>query len=329
MNFEKTDIPVVAFGGGTALANLMYQAKDFYSNLIAIPSVFDNGGSTRDFRKRGHVALGDICNVMKSLADEDVLNGTLLGKLFNFRFKKNHSSKFDNTSMSNVILAALTEMIGGINTALPDAIEILGRELKLQGKVIPISLDQSHLESFPTDHHYRLHHEGQFDALKGSSICLTNVSLRPIAHIYKGADEAIRQAKKLWWSGGSWLMSVLAGPLVDGFNEAVNYAVDHGAETCIYTNLMTVETETPGFTSADFVKGLLDYVHLTKIDVAVCNQGSDISENILAKYREDGEELVRYEPSELARRNIPGPFASVKKGHVVHNKEAIRATLNL
>src|SRR5438874_719271 len=74
---------VVAIGGGTGLSTLLRGMKEHTSNLTAIVTVADDGGSSGTLRTElGIPAVGDIRNCIAALADAEPLMSDLLGYRF-------------------------------------------------------------------------------------------------------------------------------------------------------------------------------------------------------------------------------------------------------
>ena len=74
---------VVALGGGTGLSTLLRGLKEHTSNLTAVVTVADDGGSSGVLREElGIPAVGDIRNCIVALADAE----PLMGRLLQYRF---------------------------------------------------------------------------------------------------------------------------------------------------------------------------------------------------------------------------------------------------
>jgi len=74
---------VVAIGGGTGLSTLLRGLKEYTSNLTAVVTVADDGGSSGVLRAElGIPAVGDIRNCVVALADSE----PLMGRLLQYRF---------------------------------------------------------------------------------------------------------------------------------------------------------------------------------------------------------------------------------------------------
>ena len=74
---------IVAIGGGTGLSTLLRGLKEHTSNLTAVVTVADDGGSSGVLRAElGIPAVGDIRNCVVALADAE----PLMGRLLQYRF---------------------------------------------------------------------------------------------------------------------------------------------------------------------------------------------------------------------------------------------------
>ena len=69
----------MAIGGGTGLSTLLRGLKEHTSNLTAIVTVADDGGSSGELREElGIPPVGDIRNCIVALADAEPLMSELL-----------------------------------------------------------------------------------------------------------------------------------------------------------------------------------------------------------------------------------------------------------
>jgi len=74
---------IVAIGGGTGLSTLLRGLKQHTSNITAIVTVADDGGSSGALREElGIPPVGDIRNCIAALADAEPLMSELLGYRF-------------------------------------------------------------------------------------------------------------------------------------------------------------------------------------------------------------------------------------------------------
>src|SRR5262249_18996846 len=132
---------VVAIGGGTGLSTLLKGLKkytvhgpeitpegQFVSDLTAVVTVSDDGGSSGRLRRRlGMLPPGDVRNCIVALSEDE----NLLSKLFQYRFSS--SGDLEGHNFGNLFLAALTAMTGDFAVAVKQASEILAT----RGHILP------------------------------------------------------------------------------------------------------------------------------------------------------------------------------------------------
>ena len=119
---------VVVIGGGSGLPNLLRGLKNMTSNITAVVTVADDGGSSGRLRSElGILPPGDIRNCLVALADsEDVMQ-----QLMDYRFSSN--GQLDGHSFGNILIAALAGIAGDFS----DGVVMAGELLAIRGQVIP------------------------------------------------------------------------------------------------------------------------------------------------------------------------------------------------
>lgn len=123
---------LVGVGGGTGLSSLLAGLKNFTSNLTAIVTVTDDGGSSGRLRRDLHIPPpGDIRNCLIAMADSE----SLMADLLRYRFPE--GSDIAGHSFGNLFLAALTDITGDFELAIKET----GNVLAIRGRVIPSSLE--------------------------------------------------------------------------------------------------------------------------------------------------------------------------------------------
>lgn len=113
-------LKVVAIGGGHGLSMLLRGLKTKTSNISAIVTVADDGGSSGRLREEMNiVAPGDLRNCLVALADKE----TVLEQLFQYRF--GGEGELAGHSLGNLFLAALMKEFGNVQNALETASTVL------------------------------------------------------------------------------------------------------------------------------------------------------------------------------------------------------------
>ena len=124
---------VVVMGGGTGLSVLLHGLKNYTSNITAIVTVADDGGSSGRLREEFNILPpGDIRNCLVALADAE----PLMRKLFQFRFEEGKDLK--GHSFGNLFITAMSKVTGDFEQAVKESSRILA----IRGKVIPSTLSK-------------------------------------------------------------------------------------------------------------------------------------------------------------------------------------------
>ncbi|MEN9214950.1 MAG: YvcK family protein, partial [Gloeomargarita sp. DG_1_6_bins_138] len=111
---------IVALGGGTGLSRLLRGLKAYSSNITAIVTVADDGGSSGRLRREvGVLPPGDIRNCLAALASEE----QLLTELFQYRFESGEG--LSGHSFGNLYLTALTAITGNLEQAIAASSRVL------------------------------------------------------------------------------------------------------------------------------------------------------------------------------------------------------------
>lgn len=96
---------VVAIGGGTGLSVLLRGFKEYTSNITAIVTVMDDGGSSGRLRREmDMLPPGDIRNCLIALADDE----SRMSGIFQHRFE--NGGELEGHSLGNLIIAGLEQI---------------------------------------------------------------------------------------------------------------------------------------------------------------------------------------------------------------------------
>lgn len=249
---------IVAIGGGTGLSTLLRGLKQHSSNITAIVTVTDDGGSSGVLvRDKGMIPPGDIRNCLVALADAE----KSMTDLFQHRFAS-ESGSLSGHSMGNLLIAALVDQAHG---DFERAIEIASDVLAIRGRVVPSTLERVGLCAELDD---------------GTTVCgetaiveasgrIRKIGLEPAApHPTREALEAIAKADLIVLGPGSVYTSVVPNLIVAEIAEALRAAAAPKVYVC---NVMTQPGETDDYTASEHVAALLDHVGANVIDFAMIN----------------------------------------------------------
>lgn len=292
---------VVTIGGGSGSYAMLQGLKAFPLDITAVVTMFDSGGSSGILRdEMGILPPGDVRRCLVALSDEN--QQKVLRDLFNYRFEENGSMK--GHSFGNLLLAALASIYGSDIAAIQRASELLD----LKGKVLPVSLDQSHLHAVLEDG-TEIVGETNIDVPQhDGDLRIERVFLDPPAHIYEGTDKAIREADLIVIGPGDLYTSLIPNLLVDGMAEALR---ERTGKVVVVCNLMTKWGETAGFVASDFVKEILKYSGLAKVDYVLCNT-EPMDEKLVKAYEVEKKKPLVCDAAlgALAQKVIEGDYFS-------------------
>lgn len=124
---------VVAIGGGTGLSSLLRGLKEYTSNITAVVTVCDDGGSSGRLRRDLRVLPpGDFRQCIAALADSD----PLVTKLFEHRFQAD-GGELKGHAFGNLFIAAMAQITGSFERALEES----SRVLAVRGRILPSTLE--------------------------------------------------------------------------------------------------------------------------------------------------------------------------------------------
>lgn len=289
---------IVVIGGGTGLSTLLRGLKQYTSNLAAVVTVTDDGGSSgRLKRDMGVLPPGDIRNCLVALADAE----PLMTELFQHRFGEGEEG-LDGHSFGNLLIAAMTRITGDFERAVKETSNILA----IRGRVLPSTIDQVRLQAELDDGTLA---EGE-TAISAAGRPIKHIMLQPSN--VKPLDEtlrAIETADCIVLGPGSVYTSIVPNLLVQGVAEAISASE---AEKIYVCNVMTQPGETDGYTAADHVRAVAKHAEDRVFNYVLVNQQMP-SKALLDKYAAERQFFV--EPNvaairEMGYRPIVGDFIS-------------------
>ncbi|MFO7629014.1 MAG: YvcK family protein [Prochlorococcaceae cyanobacterium] len=279
---------IVAIGGGTGLSTLLSGLKVHSSNLTAIVTVADDGGSSGVLRRElGVQPPGDIRNCLAALATEE----PLLTRLFQYRFKA--GTGLEGHSFGNLFLSALTAITGSLESAITAS----SRVLAVQGQVVPATTADVRLWA-ELENGQRIEGESAIGHAPSPIVRLGCLPDRPPA--LPSALEAIAEADLIVLGPGSLYTSLLPNLLVPELVAAISRSKAPRLYIC---NLMTQPGETDGLDVAGHLRAIESQLASLGVEqrlfTAVLAQ-EDLGANpLLERYRSRGAEPVRCDARQL------------------------------
>lgn len=250
---------VVAIGGGTGLSVLLRGLKEVTSNITAVVTVADDGGSSGKLRtEMGVPPMGDIRMCIAALADAEPAMSSLL----NYRFPagNGHDPHFAGHAFGNLLIAALTDVSGDFE----DAVRQSNRVLAVRGSVVPVAGRPITLHAELADGS-TIEGESRIERSRGiKRIWITPDDIRPTA----AALAAIASADVVVVGPGSLYTSLLPPLLVPGMREAL---ADTRAARLFVCNVATQLGETEAYSVSDHLSALSVHGLSGVIDAVVVN----------------------------------------------------------
>ncbi len=304
---------VVAVGGGNGLAALLRGLKVHTSNLTAVVTMADDGGSSGLLRRdMGMPPPGDLRNCLVALADDE----SMMSRLFQYRFPD--GGGLQGHSFGNLFMAALTEVTGDFERAVQESTHVL----KVRGRVLPSTLDDVVL-------HAQL--EGG-DQVSGEStitaaerlprrVWLTPAAPRPLPQ----AIAALRRADLVVLGPGSLYTSVIPNLLIPDVRAAIEETRGWVVYVC---NVMTQPGETDGYTAADHLDALHRHGLAGLVDVVLVND-APVSPDLVASYQRFGARPVIVDEDRLRQAGVKVAHAQMaEESNVVrHDSERLAQAL--
>ena len=286
---------IVAIGGGTGLSTLLKGLKNYSSNITAIVTVSDDGGSSGVLRKQlGVQPPGDIRNCLAALSNEE----PILTRLFQYRFSE--GSGLEGHSFGNLFISALTTITG----SLEKAVQASSKVLAVQGQVLPATNIDVMLWAELEDGE-KIFGESKISESKKLISRIGYLPENPSA--LPSALEAIKEADLIVLGPGSLYTSLLPNLLVP---EIVDALLQNTAPKIYISNLMTQPGETDG----------LDvYQHIKSIEKQLSNFGVNtrIFNAILSQVEFEKSPLVDYYRSKGAEPVICNKEELISEGYYV------------
>ncbi|MDU7911451.1 MAG: YvcK family protein [Veillonella parvula] len=271
---------IVVIGGGTGLSNLLRGLKSHTSNLSAIVTVADDGGSSGRLREDFQmIAPGDLRNCLVSLAEQE----GVMENLFRYRFEGENELSGHS--------------FGNLDGDIEEALEAASKLLRVRGRVIPSSTEFIKLRAEMTDG----------TIVEGES----NIphSGKRIRHIYSdpalpkpegAALRAIDEADVIILGPGSLYTSIIPNLLTDKLASHVRASK---ANKIYIANVMTQPGETTGYTLNDHVEALIAHGGEGIIDTVLANDGP-LPIQMVEQYSAVGSEPLVLDTKKLQDKGI-------------------------
>ena len=312
---------VVALGGGHGLAASLTALRRITEQLTAVVTVSDDGGSSGRLRKEfGVLPPGDLRMALAALCGDDSW-GRTWAEVVQHRF--NSEGPLHDHALGNLLIVAINELLGDEVAAL----DLVGKLLRAQGRVLPMSVvpldieaEVAGLDPGRSGEVRKIRGQVSVATARGHIVDVALVPPQPPA--CPEAVAAVLDADWVVLGPGSWFSSVLPHLLVPDLADAI---VSTSARRLVALNLAQQPGETSDFSSEAHLEALATHAPGLKVDVVLADSGVVANADTLrAAAGELGAELVlapvamgdgtaRHDP-ELLAVAYDGIFAGISKG---------------
>jgi uncharacterized cofD-like protein len=256
----STEPAVVALGGGHGLAASLTALRSVTTDLTAVVTVADNGGSSGRLREEfGVLPPGDLRMALAALCGDDRW-GQTWARVLQHRFESD--GEMDGHSMGNLLIVSLWDLLHDHVDGLDWVAGLLGA----RGRVLPMATSPlditAEVRGAGSDPDAVSTVRGQVEVATTPGDVLS-VAIEPAgAAACPEAVVAITEADWIVLGPGSWYTSVLPHLLVPGLRDALCRTT---AKVVVSMNLEPHTEETRGYDLADH----LEVLHRHAPDLAV------------------------------------------------------------
>ncbi len=285
---------IVAFGGGTGLSTLLRGLRTRSSNLTAVVTVADDGGSSGRLREAfGMPAPGDLSDCLAALSDDE----QEVGRLMEYRFTR--GDLLEGHTFGNLLITTLSEVEGDIARAS----RALNRLLDIAGAVWPVTSEPVAL----------IAEKAEGVTVRGESHIATapgrvqRLRIEPKdPPVVPEVLEAIENADLIVLGPGSLYTSVVAPLLLPDVQVALRETTTPIVFVC---NIMTEAGETDTMNVEDHVTAIREHLGRSP-DVVIVNDEA-IDALILDSYRGEEAEVVTFDRKALKELDVEALTASM------------------
>jgi uncharacterized cofD-like protein len=277
------DPKVVALGGGHGLAATLTALRNVTSNITAVVTVADNGGSSGRLRQEFPIMPpGDLRMALAALCGDDAW-GRDWADIMQYRFTSDGA--MNGHALGNLLLAALWDRDEDVVIGL----DRVGALLKVVGRVLPMSAQPLDIEATFEKNGVQVEALGQV-AVATTPGRLVELRLRPESPTTRPEVlAAIADADLITMGPGSWFSSVLPHLLVPSLRQSI---IDSPAKKVLLLNLdsnsdQASEGEYAGYSPKEHCEILQRYAPELHFDLVVgdshLNGGGELKEYLKSR----------------------------------------------
>ncbi|MFJ9557626.1 uridine diphosphate-N-acetylglucosamine-binding protein YvcK [Nocardiopsis sp. NPDC101807] len=261
---------VVALGGGHGLHASLSALRRVTTDVTAVVTVADDGGSSGRLRQElGVLPPGDLRMALAALCGDDEWGHTW-SQVLQHRFSS--EGELHGHAVGNLLIVALWELLGDSVAGL----DWVGQLLGAHGRVLPMS--SVPLEIAAEVSGVDPERPDELTTVRGQVACAStsgrvrSVSLIPEAPpASPQAVKAVREADWIVFGPGSWFTSVLPHLLVPDLAHAL---VTTRARRLVTLNLSPQRGETDDFRPETYLEVLREHAPKLGVDVVLADRGT-------------------------------------------------------
>lgn len=252
---------IVALGGGSGMSSLLRGLKGHTSNITAVVTMADDGGSSGELRRRiGTPPPGDLRNCMTALSNDEAM----LTQIFRYRFGEEYG--LNGHSLGNLFITAMGDITGSFEEGVAEA----GHVLAITGQVLPATIQDVRLAAKKRvpekDEVVIVHGESEIPKVSG---VIERVWLDPEnPSAFPPVIQAILGADLIVIGPGSLYTSILANLLVPDISKALRASK---AMKFYIANITSEPGETDGYSVEDHVSAIEKHLGSDLFDLVICN----------------------------------------------------------
>lgn len=256
-------LKVAALGGGHGLAATLGALRHITTDVTAVVTVADDGGSSGRLRQElGVLPPGDLRMALAALCDDSDWGHTWRDVL---QHRYSSEGALDGHAVGNLLIVALWELLGNEVAGL----DWVGRLLGAHGRVLPMAAVPLEIQADVT------HASGQQSIVRGQSrVAVTSGEVQRVRLVPEEppacaeAVESIRAADYVILGPGSWFTSVMPHLLVPEIAEVLHAPE---ARLVLTLNLSQQQGETDGYSAADHLRSLHSYAPDLRLDTVIAD----------------------------------------------------------
>ena len=284
---SSSHLKVTALGGGHGLFATLRALRDTNSEITAVVTVADNGGSSGRLRAEfNSLPPGDLRMALAALCGDDEW-GRSWAEIMQYRFTS--EGEMNGHALGNLLLTALWDRDGDPVAGL----DRVGELLKVVGRVLPMSLDPLTIEAKFNDGNV-IRGQVEVGTYRGALEEIRIMSTNSDAGAPRATQEALDAIKDSDWitiGPGSWYSSVMPHLLLE---EQLNSIVASDARKVIVLNLDDpYGDELSGTSPHHHLAVMQRFAPTLRFDIALADKSAERYGNALkSKVEEMGGRLV-------------------------------------